>query len=311
MNAEHLFIGGCPRSGTTWLQLLISGLPGVSTGPETHSFDIYVDALRKAYVSEAGLHSNDGIRHLFDETAFETEILHPLVRTLIARFGAAAGGGRWIVEKTPSNLRYHGLISRIFPSARLLAIVRDPRAVAASWKAAATEDWGAWTRKPVGDVASNWVRYCDHGVAAAAALGERYKELRYEDLHASGQDVLAAIAAWMDIEVSPILIQSLIDQHAIGEVRKAVSDAVHPSGMVERRSNFFRFGQIDSWREELTAEEIESVEDICGPHMARYGYSPAQGKANGEEAADVNRPDAIGQPCHRQRKSRTDRPEGS
>ena len=37
-NVEMIFLVGCPRSGTTWLQAMLSSHPTVYTGPETQFF---------------------------------------------------------------------------------------------------------------------------------------------------------------------------------------------------------------------------------------------------------------------------------
>ena len=39
---DLLFIVGSPRSGTTWLQLLLAGHPEVATRGETHLFEHFV-----------------------------------------------------------------------------------------------------------------------------------------------------------------------------------------------------------------------------------------------------------------------------
>ncbi len=269
-----LFLGGCPRSGTTWLQLMLGALPGVRTGRETHVFRVYADALLRGYQSEAALRSDDGIRHLFDAARFEAELVRPMVETVLRRLAPGAGPDETLLEKTPSNLRYHDLIARLFPEARLLAIIRDPRAVAASWKAAAGEAWGAWTRKPIADVAAGWVTYAEAAIAAEVA-GPRFHLVRYEDLHTDGPGVLRGIAAWAGIAADAGAIAEAVARHRLPAVKQALALSGRVGGLAEDRPNFFRRGEVAGWATELAPEEVATVEAVCRPLMARFGYGPA------------------------------------
>src|SRR5215212_1014119 len=49
---DLLFIVGCPRSGTTWLQRLLAGHPDVRTGQESDLFDIYLGPQLRAWKRE-------------------------------------------------------------------------------------------------------------------------------------------------------------------------------------------------------------------------------------------------------------------
>src|ERR1700682_5616707 len=40
--ANLLFVVGCPRSGTTWVQRLLATHPGIRTGQESDVFDQYI-----------------------------------------------------------------------------------------------------------------------------------------------------------------------------------------------------------------------------------------------------------------------------
>jgi hypothetical protein len=46
---RYVFVVGSPRSGTTWLQLLLAQHPAVATHQETHLFHNYLGPLERAY----------------------------------------------------------------------------------------------------------------------------------------------------------------------------------------------------------------------------------------------------------------------
>lgn len=55
-HAQHkscIFIVGAPRSGTTWLQLMLARHPAISTCQETHLFSSYLGPMHKAWRAHA------------------------------------------------------------------------------------------------------------------------------------------------------------------------------------------------------------------------------------------------------------------
>ena len=80
-------------------------------------------------------------------------------------------------DKTPRYVRKLELISRVFPEARFVHVIRDGRDVALSLL---ERDWGP---KTIEQAASLWRKRVRAGRRAGAILGRRcYIEVRYEDL---------------------------------------------------------------------------------------------------------------------------------
>ncbi|HEY2036837.1 MAG TPA: sulfotransferase [Steroidobacteraceae bacterium] len=115
---RFVFIVGLPRSGTTLLERILTGLPGVRSNGESEYF---ARALLRAAFAE--------------QTAAGRDAPDVLARTAAADWGAVAadyvrladpGGTREvIVEKLPLNYLYLGAIHRALPQARLVLVSRS------------------------------------------------------------------------------------------------------------------------------------------------------------------------------------------
>ena len=122
---QILFVGGCPRSGTTLARAMLDAHPDVRCGEETRVLPNML-RLRKMWdgnmehnrLKEAGLGDN-----LLDQAtvAFMSEIL--------LHHGEPA---KFLCNKDPMVLGYMSHVIRLFPKAKFVLMIRDARAVAYS-----------------------------------------------------------------------------------------------------------------------------------------------------------------------------------
>lgn len=111
-SSRYIFIVGLPRSGTTLVERIVSGLPGVVSNGETENFS----------------------RSLLDATpAGSTDIfaraaLAPpeAVAAGYARRAEGPGSNAKIIEKLPMNYLYVGAIRQALPQARIILLQRSP-----------------------------------------------------------------------------------------------------------------------------------------------------------------------------------------
>jgi tetratricopeptide (TPR) repeat protein len=110
--AQLAFIVGLPRSGTTLLERILTGVPGVRTNGETDNFS---QALLRATPS--------GQHDVF------TRATHSDPEAVARNYADLAGSHNHaglIIEKLPLNYLYLGAIARALPNARLLWMRRSP-----------------------------------------------------------------------------------------------------------------------------------------------------------------------------------------
>ncbi|HEX4933112.1 MAG TPA: sulfotransferase, partial [Gemmatimonadaceae bacterium] len=206
-----VFTVGSPRSGTTLLyHMLLSAGGFVRYRTETHVFS----ALAPRF---GGMRSPDDIRRALDvwlqsDCHTLTTLPADAVRALIERECRSAGDflrlimeemgrrqrePRW-AETTPAHLLHMREISAQIPGALFVHVVRDGRDVAASL---AKQGWIAPLpvdrERPVLAAAAYWNWLVREGRREGDALGDRYLEVKYEDLVDRPQETLARIGAFI------------------------------------------------------------------------------------------------------------------
>lgn len=139
-DAQYVFIIGCPRSGTTWLQLLLSQHPNVATVPETQIFAFYLARLKQQWeyehraerVAAAG---KAGLSRVLSQERFDA-LCRDMAKGVLDEIAARNPEATHVLEKSPSNALYASWIQRMFPTARFVHVIRDPRDTVASLMAA-------------------------------------------------------------------------------------------------------------------------------------------------------------------------------
>ena len=282
---EAVFVGGCPRSGTTLLASLLGALPGCVVTPESqfkHS------PLRQLQQQPAVPLSGPGLRRQLSahlrfrhwdvslEPGDPAERLGPaelrqlllaLVRRFAERQAPWPASLTWI-DHTPQNIEAGLALAQLFPDCRLIHLVRDPRAVAASLLPL---DWGP--HSPDG-VAALWTQRLAHGLALEEALPDRIRRVRYEDLCREPERTLAQLAGWLGLAL-PVADQPL----------RPVSDflpayTVHQHGLIGSPP---RADRIEAWRSQLPPWQQRRLESRLGELMTLAGYLPdAPAPAAGE-----------------------------
>ena len=124
LSKQLVFIVGCPRSGTTWLRMLLSQSHNVlETGP-THLYSEYF----KSFLSALHTMQGDGAgisRVITDLEAIEW--IRAFSSTFFERAAEQHPDAQVIVEKTPAHGAYGADIVRLFPDSWFIHVVRDPR----------------------------------------------------------------------------------------------------------------------------------------------------------------------------------------
>lgn len=272
---DLVFIVGCPRSGTTWMQLLLAQHPRVSTANETFLFYRYVDALWREWEAEEGRYTRPlGMRHLLDEDRF-LELCRGFARGVLSEI--ATPESPVVVEKTPGHVTCAPLILNCFPDAGFLHVVRDPRDVTASLLAAEAS-WGeGWAPGNAHDAAHMWRTLASRG-RDIGQLTDRHREVRYEDLQRDAAGELSGVLGWMGLEGSRESCEAAaraasMDSVSGGRGRDADGrEGDRPWDTDQEPEGFFRKGTSGGWRHELTARQVHTVEYVARDVMPLFGY---------------------------------------
>ncbi len=265
-----------PRSGTSWLQGMLGLLPEIATVRETHLVDNYLRHLIKSWDNEQKELSPDGLNAILNEDEFY-DAVKVFSDRILHKFWDFKPDAEIILEKTPDNLNFVTLLNRLYPQAYFIHVVRDPRAVVASHLALKKEKWG-WIGAEQNhlDIALKWHRGIEKSDRAKDLVQDRLIEIRYEDLKSDRNSTLLKITNFLELDYSQDRLDSLIPQASATDLDHQKADVPTHSPFFDTRPNFFRRGEVDSWKEELTEAEIFDIESICLRSMLNRGYKPIQ-----------------------------------
>jgi hypothetical protein len=226
---DPIFVVGFPRSGTTLLQTLLATQEGLYSLPETHYFSNVSRAIRtdendlieSACLSEVfesirqmmGLEFPravaDEIAHMADRKElaykrfFEIIVFHYMNEQIENPYSTRF---RWI-EKTPVHFYQFDRILGLYPAAKFVAIIRDPRPTISSNKKALPE----W-REPTRILAFRW----NQMTRILENFRKRHADciyvLRYEDLVENVEKEMDALCAFLGTAVNLGLLKAYKDK---------------------------------------------------------------------------------------------------
>jgi hypothetical protein len=186
--------------------------------------------------------------------------------------------GELFLEKTPSHVLYIPEIHALLPRARFIHVLRDARDTVASLLSA-SRTWGrAWAPRRAANAARTWVSHVDAARHAQRMLpANLYTELRYEALHASGQQVLQDLARWLGLTWTDASIAQALQRNSPAAARAGQGTPIPLGGqfagsVVKEPEGFIRQARAGTWRHDLTAADKLAVWRVAHVSMARAGY---------------------------------------
>lgn len=310
-----VFVVGPSRSGTTLMMSALRLHPSLHITGETHYFDDLRPAMAghhrttlteeqrrrcedyflriahrgygKGGDPDAGPMRRTDLRAAADEVGTGTDAYFEGFCRLQA---AGHGAQRW-GEKTPRHIFRIDDMLICYPSARVVCMIRDPRAVVASYRdmvardrpvagaaaADAADGVGpAVDAGPLDDAVARarerkrrsydvlvaslmWRGVARRAVDALAGRDrDRIRLVRYEDLAADPGTTLRALCAWLGEDFEP----SMLDV----TVRNSTYMATHSATGVAR-------GSVDRWRQRLSPDEVAIIQSACARPMRALGYT--------------------------------------
>ncbi|MCW8830772.1 MAG: sulfotransferase [Gammaproteobacteria bacterium] len=224
VNQSPVFIIGFPRSGTTLIQSLIS-TQNTYTFPETHYFNIVLNTIKveeelivddfKQVVSmieeryPLSENAKDYLwlriknKNLSVKLLFEILVLDGLIKQGIAEDELSTV--YWL-EKTPSHAFKLDLISRYYPQAKFIYILRDPLHAFSSWRRV-SQGWGQESQA-VEEYADLWGKLLN---AAETFKINRFGKLmfiRLEDLVSNTTLVMGDIMSFIGRDFEPSALEN-------------------------------------------------------------------------------------------------------
>lgn len=266
LRGRVVFNVGSRRSGTFWLQRIVTAHPNVdAVPPETHLFSHGL-ALLFDRVQHRDPESMD-VGTIWADREILVDATRDLCDRLLAPFASAPGN--LIAERTPVHAFHLELISELYPDAKVVHIIRDGRDVARSL---ARQAWGPNT---IGGAAAEW-RSAVLAARGAGLPAERYRELRYEALLSAPEPEIKALLEWLELPTESEAVAACVD-----EARRAANvDASTPDVGTSK------------WRAQYSQDDLDAFLAVAGDLLGELGYDVGERPTSGRTAAETEPPDA-------------------
>jgi hypothetical protein len=295
-NQRGLFIGGCPKSGTTLLLSLLDGHPQLVVLPEeTFFLENRADyaalgghpAQLRRLLEKTGLiqlakgryepgyatDSTDARNYTgFDYPRFaalcaefvnQPWMTDSLLFSEVIRAYAIVLGADWRhcvrwIEKSTSNEVRHAAMQELYPDAKLIQLVRDPRAVFASRKKVMMNASGRHTKAH--RLVREWNR-SSREIPRLRSRPDKFLVVRYEDLVKDPKGVMEKICRFAGLDFLPAMLKPT-----------RAGTEWQGNSAFQAAFNDISATTVDQWKDYLTEHEIWWIEMHCRQGMVLADY---------------------------------------
>jgi hypothetical protein len=258
MEESPIIIYGAPRSGTTYVQMILNHQPDLFISLEIRLFAWLHRTLKVTSQQEEFLFQ-DREKVVAHFRAAYPDLVRDFYRKLAPR-------ARYWGDKNPHyassvNRGCLETIVELFPGARFIHVIRDGRDVACSL---VRKRWAKF------DAAHQlWIDHIDIGTAfGATQTPKTYFELRYEELVRDDVAMMQRVFDFLDIEMDPGVKDACLRQQ---DKRTIVA-----SGATRDLS---RGVAASEWSTTFTPPQQRQSLELVGKHLVKYGYETEESLA--------------------------------
>jgi sulfotransferase family protein len=269
-----VWIFGSARTGSTWLGAMMADVEGYAWWHEPMVGYLFGHLY---YERARGRRRDENFILGGDKDLWLDPVRRFVLDSASARFPELIDGG-YLVIKEPHGTLGAPLLSEALPESRMIVLLRDPRDVISSKMDTARE--GSWAEeaqkrkgqekknisadtKPDAFVKSQARRYAQLiGLARQAYDAHEGPKVlvRYEDLWAEPLATMRHIYEELEIPAEERELARVIEKHTWENIPESKKGA----------GKFYRRGSPGGWAEDLTPEQVETVESITAPILERY-----------------------------------------
>jgi hypothetical protein len=269
-----VWIFGTGRSGSTWLRSMMGEFERFHVWEEPmvgKLFGGFYDNAQKGQLGSANFIMSDRtregwLRSVRGFTLDGARYAHPNLST-----------DDYLVVKEPNGTEGAPILMEALPESRMIFLVRDPRDVAASSLDAARKDsWlyqrkshGGWKERAVADnrpdafVKQRSKRYLLY-ISKAKEAYEVHRGpkvlVRYEELVEDTFSAMGRVCSELGLPVGESELSRAVKKHSWENIPEEEKG----------EGKFYRKGSPGSWREDLTKEQAEIVEETTGPLLREF-----------------------------------------
>lgn len=255
-----IFIGGCPRSGTTLLREILSRHTALGAGVES---GLLVPPFNHRRVADLWGVKTSRIRRLVNDSTSMVDFADTMYGDLMKQLGKR----RW-VEKSTTNVTVIDRLLTWFPEATFIHMIRDGRDVVCSLRHHPKEEMVRGRLRPV--TRTNPIDVCAHWWLQYAARGlafhdhPRVVEIRYEQLVTRPEATVRELCA----RIGEVYESTMLEPDA------APAEQRPPAWYTNSRnaSRPICTTSIGRWTSELGQSERRRFVDVAGELLLTLGY---------------------------------------
>ncbi|MBN2430535.1 MAG: sulfotransferase [Acidobacteria bacterium] len=254
-----VFIVGAARSGTTWVYDIMSAHPAVAGVYESWLFTPR-DGLQSLFSKAHWPFHHSGLGCIMTRDELLAHIRR-LSRRLLSH--AMEPQHTFLVEKSPNHLFDVPFIQEVFPDARFIHVLRDGRDVSVSVRAAANSwvrPWRDTFGRSIRSSARAWRDAVQRAHEEALRLGERFLELRYEDLHADPRSAYRRLFDFSGIPYDERLLEEI---YTVTDFQR---------NFVADETAFRRGGRTGDWQFRFSLWDAWNFHRLAGHKLLELGY---------------------------------------
>jgi len=264
---DLIFIISQPRSGSTLLQRVLSGHPGIQTSAETWLMLPPVYAMKpEACITEynaksAATGARDFLRYYTDGVEVYDEAIRNWAATLYGH-ALKKSGRKYFLDKTPRYFFIIPELYRLFPRARFVFLLRNPLAVLASLLSTYVQD--DWCK--LGFFRYDLLRAPSLILEGVRVVGSDAVVLHYEAFVSNPEEELARLCERLGIAFHSAMLDYAASEPPKGKLNDPVGVKQHSRPSTGSLEKWKRLGENEQHRhlaacylEALGKEVIDSM----------------------------------------------------
>jgi hypothetical protein len=276
---DKVFVVGCAKSGTSWLADLLNAHEAIVVQGEGAFAYKLVPLLGQAFKAFND-HQKDAatlaqLRNV-DITLIARAIVDGQLYRYIAESGRDFGRIRVVGDKTPQHSVGIDTLNTLYPAAKFIHIIRDPRDTATSaWFHTGQNENRSFEQYIEHYMTQVWPINVTLARQSGRRLGGRYTEVRYEDLLADTSGHLWRLLEFLNVDAGDSAVAGCIE--AASFQKKSGGRA---PGQKDNKS-FYRCGTSGDWVNHIPVELAAKCCAKIAPLMKRCGYDATCERSKG------------------------------
>ena len=263
-DSNPVIIGGCARSGTTLIRVMLDSHKNIYCGPETGL--LYTKTINDNKIRNISRQLDipyDVLVRMKKESKSNIQFIENIFKKLQQDTQKTRWG-----EKSPMNVLHINRIFKYFPNARFVHMIRDGRDTACSLKhfpntrVVEGEVIKLDTNNPLNECIQRWVHDVRKGIEWRR--DPRYMEVKYEDLVSEPEKTIREVLDFLNEPWD----ENVLNYHQIQSSSRS-KEKIPQNISAQKPIYKSAYGR---WKNEFTEEDKTLFKNLAGDLLIELGY---------------------------------------